>query len=421
MANYSQRYNATTQTTTAGSFKFDTISGTDWPVAKLIWGAEGVATYASAADPLPVTISGVATAANQTTGNGLLATIDADTGAIATSVASIDSKILPDGHNVTVSGSVTANIGTVGTLATAAKQDTGNTSLSAIASSLAGTLTVASHAVTNAGVFAVQVDGSALTSLQLLDDSVATVGAAIVSKGMAAVGTDGTNARILKTDAAGELQIDVVSSALPTGAALESGGNLAAAATSLGVIDDAVYTSGGALGKVIGLGAWDANASGLMVAVQANSSGVIYTNPGNEAATDVTVTNAIPAGTNLIGKVSGSDETSTIYNGTTALTPKFAAIAASSSGNNTLIAAVASKKIRVLAYNFMGNGAVNAKFQSGAGGTDLTGLKYIAAAGGGICAPYNPLGWFETASNTLLNLNLSGAVAVGGEITYVEV
>ncbi len=34
------------------------------------------------------------------------------------------------------------------------------------------TLTVASHAVTNAGTFAVQVDGSALTSLQLLDDVV---------------------------------------------------------------------------------------------------------------------------------------------------------------------------------------------------------------------------------------------------------
>lgn len=33
-------------------------------------------------------------------------------------------------------------------------------------------LTVASHAVTNAGVFAVQVDGSALTSLQLIDDAI---------------------------------------------------------------------------------------------------------------------------------------------------------------------------------------------------------------------------------------------------------
>lgn len=46
------------------------------------------------------------------------------------------------------------------------------------------TLTVASHAVTNAGTFAVQVDGSALTSLQLIDDIVKTDDAAFT------VGTD---------------------------------------------------------------------------------------------------------------------------------------------------------------------------------------------------------------------------------------
>ena len=40
--------------------------------------------------------------------------------------------------------------------------------------------------------------------------------------------------------------------------------------------------------------------------------------------------------------------TDTIQNGTTALTPKFAAIDAATSGDNTLLAAVASKKIRVL-------------------------------------------------------------------------
>jgi hypothetical protein len=112
--------------------------------------------------------------------------------------------------------------------------------------------------------------------------------------------------------------------------------------------------------------------------------------------------------------------TDTIYSGATALTPKFATIAASSSGNNTLIAAVASKKIRVLSLSLMSNGTVNAKFQSGAGGTDLTGL-YYTAANTGFVLPFNPVGHFETASNTLLNLNLSGAVAVGGQITYVEV
>jgi hypothetical protein len=112
--------------------------------------------------------------------------------------------------------------------------------------------------------------------------------------------------------------------------------------------------------------------------------------------------------------------TDKIMNGLVAVTPQFIKIAASASGNNTIVAA-GTGKIRVLAYNFMGAGAVNAKFQSGAGGTDLTGLKYIAAAGGGICAPFNPAGWFETASATLLNLNLSAAVAVGGEIVFVDV
>lgn len=58
-----------------------------------------------------------------------------------------------------------------------------------------------------------------ITSLQLLDDSVVATGAAVPAKGIQVTGTDGTNARALKTDASGELQIDVLSSALPSGAA----------------------------------------------------------------------------------------------------------------------------------------------------------------------------------------------------------
>lgn len=139
---------------------------------------------------------------------------------------------------------------------------------------------------------------------------------------------------------------------------------------------------------------------------------------GTEMQVDVVA--ALPAGTNLVGKVSASDETSTIYDGATALTPKFATIAASTSGDNTIVAAVVGKKIRVLAVQVNASAAVNYKWQSGAGGTDITGLNY-AAANGGYVLPYSPIGWFETASNTLLNLNLSAANAVGGSITYIEV
>lgn len=113
--------------------------------------------------------------------------------------------------------------------------------------------------------------------------------------------------------------------------------------------------------------------------------------------------------------------TDVIPNGASSLTPKFAKISVASSGDNTLVAAVTSKKIRVLAYNIMASAGVNAKFQSGAAGTDLTGLKYFDAAGSGICAPFNPAGWFETATATLLNINLSAAITIGGELVYVEV
>lgn len=119
--------------------------------------------------------------------------------------------------------------------------------------------------------------------------------------------------------------------------------------------------------------------------------------------------------------VSVAADTSIMRNGQTDLTPKFAVISASTSGDNTIVAAVTAKKIRVLAYNFISAGAVNVRFQTAAAGAYLTGLKTIDAASKGICAPYNPVGWFETVAGDLLNLELSGAVLVGGELVYIEV
>jgi hypothetical protein len=96
---------------------------------------------------------------------------------------------LGSNNDVTVTGTVTANAGT-------------------------GTFTVgdggSSLTVDNGGTFVTQENGAALTALQLIDDTVATTGSAITTKGIAAVGTDGTNARVLKTDTSGELQVDVL-------------------------------------------------------------------------------------------------------------------------------------------------------------------------------------------------------------------
>ncbi|MGE3710035.1 MAG: hypothetical protein AB7G35_10205 [Hyphomicrobiaceae bacterium] len=135
---------------------------------------------------------------------------------------------------------------------------------------------------------------------------------------------------------------------------------------------------------------------------------------------DVASLPATPAGTNLIGAVSAKIATDAIMDGTTALTPKFAPIDAASSGDNTLVAAVNPKKIRVLALFLVSAGTVTARFESGAGGAALTGQMNLVA-NSGFTLPFNPAGWFETASNTLLNLELSGAVSVDGCLTYIEI
>lgn len=129
---------------------------------------------------------------------------------------------------------------------------------------------------------------------------------------------------------------------------------------------------------------------------------------------------ALPAGTALIGAISASAETATVYSGTTALTPKFVTIVASSSGVTNVLALVAAKKLRVLALQLVANAAVNVKWQSHVTPTDITGLAYLAANGGYVL-PFNPVGWFQTISGEALDINLSGAVAVGGSLCYVEV
>lgn len=121
-----------------------------------------------------------------------------------------------------------------------------------------------------------------------------------------------------------------------------------------------------------------------------------------------------------IDSIAAKLSTDAIMNGNTELTPKFAKIVASSSGATEVVAAVTSKKIRVLAYTLQCNAAVNAKFQSHVTPTDKTGLLYNGTNTGASPA-FCPVGHFETVAGEALDINLSGAVAVGGHLTYVEV
>lgn len=107
-----------------------------------------------------------------------------------------------DANPFPIDGTVTANLGAVD-----------NAVLDAIAASLAGTLTVGSHEVTNAGTFATQITGDALTSLQLIDNAVSGAGFNITQFAGASVpiggGVEATALRVtIASDSTGVVSID---------------------------------------------------------------------------------------------------------------------------------------------------------------------------------------------------------------------
>src|SRR5687768_18608148 len=61
---------------------------------------------------------------------------------------------------------------------------------------------------------------------------------------------------------------------------------------------------------------------------------------------------------------------------------KYAIIDVASSGNNTIVAAVPGKQIRVTSVTIIASAAVTIRFESAADGTALTGQMQLAANGG---------------------------------------
>ena len=134
---------------------------------------------------------------------------------------------------------------------------------------------------------------------------------------------------------------------------------------------------------------------------------------------DVDVTR-LPAAARTTDSIAAALATGVIMDGLNERTPKFAVINNNTNGDNTLVAAVASRKIRVVSLFVVSAGTTTVRFESGASGTALTGTMPLVA-NVGFVLPFNPAGWFETAVNTLLNMELNAAVAVHGSLTYVEV
>ncbi len=205
----------------------------------------------------PVPVSGTVTANLSATDNAVLDDIALDTEAIKTSLAGTLTVTGGGGGVEYTEGDTDATI--VGS-AIMFESNTGTNTLSAVSnttplpiSDAGGAITVdGTVAVTNAGITTIagavsgtemQVDvltmptvtvtasnldvqsggadlatstqaGAIQTSVELIGDAVYTDGTGTVTKGIAILGQDGTNPQAIKTDASGELQVDVLS--MPT-------------------------------------------------------------------------------------------------------------------------------------------------------------------------------------------------------------
>jgi len=162
----------------------------------------------------------------------------------------------------------------------------------------------------------VDADGALITSAggSGSNASVGPTGDPVPASATLVGGTDGTDLRGIKVDASGELQVDVLSSALPTGAATEAtlgtlNGKVPSGltVTSTRLLVDASGTTQPISGTVTAV---QATGSNLHIVVD---SGTITTVSTVTAVTTVStvsavtaITNALPTGSNVIGGVTQS-------------------------------------------------------------------------------------------------------------------
>jgi hypothetical protein len=199
---------------------------------------------------------------------------------------------LPDGHNVTVdnaSGAAAVNV-----------QDGGN--------SLTVDGTVTANAGTNLNTSALALESGG--NLATVAGAVDATGTTVPASAAFVAGSDGTNTRALKTDAGGELQVDVLSSALPTGASTSAEQTTQTA--SLSVLDDWDETDRAKVNLIPGqagvaANAGDASASTVRVA-EAGATGIAYAQVScTTSATQIAAARAGRRAINVTLLASGTD------------------------------------------------------------------------------------------------------------------
>jgi hypothetical protein len=236
-------------------------------------------------------------------------------------------------------------------------------------------------------------------------------------------GDDGVDTHPLQVSAAGDLKITLDSEAVVLGAGTAEIGKLAAGTANIGDVDvltapaTAADAAAGLPAVLAVVGGYDGT---NVRRITTDASGNVQTDivaelpAGTQNIGDVDVA-TIAAGTTLIGSVSldidGSD-------GGTLQATKFASIDVATSGDNTIITAVAGKQFRILSYVIVASGGANTcQWKSAA--TNKSGGMGLAANGG--VSAESMWGVMQGGTNENFILNLSAATSVDGHIAYVEV
>jgi hypothetical protein len=95
-----------------------------------------------------------------------------------------------------------------------------------------------------------------------------------------------------------------------------------------------------------------------------------------------------------------------------------AVVNASASGDNTIITGVTGQPIFIWQMAFTAAGAVNFIFKNGTAGTAQSGAYILTANGSSITFQYTGMPWSWTSPGSNWVINLSGAVAITGQVFY---
>lgn len=131
-----------------------------------------------------------------------------------------------------------------------------------------------------------------------------------------------------------------------------------------------------------------------------------------------------PARSATVDSISSKIATDVIMNGLISLTPKFAkANVAAGQTDSSIVTAVTSKKIRVVAvFCVAGGTATNLTFNSKPAGAGAAISPLLAnGANGGEVLPFCPVGWFETVAGEGLTVTTGAGSTTGIGVVYVEV